>query len=305
MKYTILLKRTYIFLLFSIVSLISCEKDDHVRLEVSESIIIVRDTISIDSTEYDTIPINLTDTIYDIDCSLPNLLACYPFNGNANDESGNGIHGTVEGASLTEDRFGNPNSAYEFGIDSFIDIPNAQRLQTGFPFVISMWFNSNSFIDPIFNDQSTVLFTQVQNENLYEGIIINTFENRITISKRDGNGNAKPNYAITRVIPFDLETKTWYHLYISYINDDSLKTFIDGIEYTHQFIKGTGSDMKITSTDKPASFGSSRSILFDPTTGQGTNILKQRAFYGMIDDVKFFSESLTQEQVNELYNEGL
>jgi hypothetical protein len=42
------------------------------------------------------------------------LLASYPFNGNANDESGNGNDGTVSGATLTTDRFGNADSAYSF-----------------------------------------------------------------------------------------------------------------------------------------------------------------------------------------------
>ena len=42
------------------------------------------------------------------------LVAWYPFNGNANDESGNGHHGEVQGAVLTTDRFGNESSAYEF-----------------------------------------------------------------------------------------------------------------------------------------------------------------------------------------------
>jgi len=40
------------------------------------------------------------------------LVAHYPFNGNANDASGNGFDGTVNGAILTEDQFGNPDSAY-------------------------------------------------------------------------------------------------------------------------------------------------------------------------------------------------
>lgn len=55
-----------------------------------------------------------------------NLVAYYPFNGNANDESGNGNHGIVfGGANLTTDRFGNPNSAYSFdGIDDYILLPN-------------------------------------------------------------------------------------------------------------------------------------------------------------------------------------
>jgi hypothetical protein len=42
------------------------------------------------------------------------LKAYYPFNGNANDESGNGNHGIVYGARLTTDRFGNRRSAFEF-----------------------------------------------------------------------------------------------------------------------------------------------------------------------------------------------
>ena len=43
------------------------------------------------------------------------LVGWWPFNGNANDESGNGNDGTNNGATLTTDRFGNANSAYDFG----------------------------------------------------------------------------------------------------------------------------------------------------------------------------------------------
>jgi len=42
------------------------------------------------------------------------LVASYPFNGSAQDASGNGHDGTVSGAILTTDRFGNANSAYAF-----------------------------------------------------------------------------------------------------------------------------------------------------------------------------------------------
>jgi len=40
------------------------------------------------------------------------LVAYYPFNGNADDASGNGNNGTINGAVLTDDRFGNPNSQW-------------------------------------------------------------------------------------------------------------------------------------------------------------------------------------------------
>ncbi len=43
-----------------------------------------------------------------------NLVAYYPSNGNTNDESGNNINLTNSGATLVNDRFENPNSAYYF-----------------------------------------------------------------------------------------------------------------------------------------------------------------------------------------------
>ncbi len=52
------------------------------------------------------------------------LLAFYSFTGNANDESGNGYNGTINGASLTNDRFANPNSAIQFNPLNFIEVPN-------------------------------------------------------------------------------------------------------------------------------------------------------------------------------------
>jgi len=49
------------------------------------------------------------------------LVAYYPFNGNANDASGNGNNGTVYSATLTADRFGNVNNIYSLnGIDGYI-----------------------------------------------------------------------------------------------------------------------------------------------------------------------------------------
>jgi hypothetical protein len=39
------------------------------------------------------------------------LVGWWPFNGNANDESGNGNHGTPLNISFSTDRFGNINSA--------------------------------------------------------------------------------------------------------------------------------------------------------------------------------------------------
>lgn len=49
---------------------------------------------------------------------LNGLIGAWTFSGDATDQSGNGNDGTVYGATLTYDRCGNPNSAYNFAVIS-------------------------------------------------------------------------------------------------------------------------------------------------------------------------------------------
>lgn len=77
------------------------------------------------------------------------LVGWWPFNGNANDESGNGNNGTVNGATLTSDRNGVINSAYSFdGVNDKISSinPNLSNVYS-----ISFWYylNTNDFQYPI------------------------------------------------------------------------------------------------------------------------------------------------------------
>ncbi len=70
------------------------------------------------------------------------LVAWYPFNGNANDQSGNSLNGIVNGATLTSDRFGNQNSAYDFnGINDFIQVAHSTLINfdVNEEFTISLW----------------------------------------------------------------------------------------------------------------------------------------------------------------------
>lgn len=71
------------------------------------------------------------------------LMAYYPFNGNANDESGNGNHGVVNGASLTTDRFGNPGKAYRFNNPNHIVVNNSNLFSNEFS--VSYWFKIPSY----------------------------------------------------------------------------------------------------------------------------------------------------------------
>jgi hypothetical protein len=70
------------------------------------------------------------------------LVAYYPFNGNANDESGSGHHGTPVGPILVEDRRGMSDSAYYFdGIDDYIRVDHAEDLNfhSSDDFSITVW----------------------------------------------------------------------------------------------------------------------------------------------------------------------
>ena len=78
------------------------------------------------------------------------LVGWYPFNGNANDESGNGRNGTVNGATISSDRIGKLNSVYDFdGTDDYISVTNTPF--TNSPFTISAWINVRDMknINPI------------------------------------------------------------------------------------------------------------------------------------------------------------
>jgi hypothetical protein len=73
------------------------------------------------------------------------LVGWWPFNGNANDESGNGNNGTVNGPTLTADRNGNADKAYNFdGVDDYISNPT-----NGLPYgnsnrTISCWIRKEN-----------------------------------------------------------------------------------------------------------------------------------------------------------------
>lgn len=69
------------------------------------------------------------------------LVGWWPFNGNANDESGNGNNGTVNGATLTTDRFGNADLAYNFNGETIL-IPLTQQMVLMPVRTISLWFKS-------------------------------------------------------------------------------------------------------------------------------------------------------------------
>lgn len=74
------------------------------------------------------------------------LIAYYPFNGNANDESGKGNDGTITGATLTSDRYSVPDSAYSFdGTGDVLNTPVSINMENAFS--LAFWIKRTATTD--------------------------------------------------------------------------------------------------------------------------------------------------------------
>ncbi len=110
------------------------------------------------------------------------LMFFWPFNGNANDASGNGYNGSVNSGSLTTDRFGVPNAAYSFdasGSGQGIGISSISN--SGYKgATISFWMKTSATVNEI---------------KLYDGppgvVYLNMYSTGHVIGSFDGTGNGK------------------------------------------------------------------------------------------------------------------
>jgi hypothetical protein len=94
-----------------------------------------------DTSEKSSEPEKPTETKPSItpDSLKEGLVAYYPFNGNAKDESGNGHDGTVNGATLTVDRNGKPRQAFAFNGTGQHIIATGDWPQGKAPRTLSFW----------------------------------------------------------------------------------------------------------------------------------------------------------------------
>jgi hypothetical protein len=100
------------------------------------------------------------------------LTASFPFNGNANDESGNGNNGVVYGAALTADRFGNANSAYAFdGINDYMRIADSQSLNITGDLTISAWIRTGTTGRIVFSNMLETSPHDGYSLRIYEGCL--------------------------------------------------------------------------------------------------------------------------------------
>ncbi len=211
------------------------------------------------------------------------LVGWWPFNGNANDESGNGNNGTVNGATLTTDRFGNINSAYQFvGNDnntiSYI-IANSNNLPMGNSLrTISLWVTNDSYGIPggSGNDGHPLIAYGSPSTNSDNEILFFTSPSNVPFIKYAGFNNDLD-------IPFSYDLQKWYNIIATFDGTNAML-------YINDSLFGSGNFSSWNTTFD--------SIVF------GTQATKTNFHNGKIDDIRIYNRVLNQNEISSLFNES-
>ena len=215
-----------------------------------------------------------TGTLYNMDntnwvsgysCYPIELAAYYPFNGNANDESGNDNNGTVNGATLTTDRFGNTDSAYSFDGNDIITIPHSEVLNSENELSISVWVKPNIQQDAMILGKSN--YTSATNY-----LLRTKSSGFIQFEYKDfANSNSIP-----------LLAGTWNHIAAVSQDDNSKQIYINGVLASHTTANSPYGIVPNDLTIGYASYGSEH-------------------FNGSIDDLRIYKSALSESDILSLF----
>lgn len=203
----------------------------------------------------------------------------YTFAGSADDQSGNGNDGVINGATLTTDRFGSPDAAYSFSSNANITMP-VNTIRNSTTGSISLWFKTGSNGSLV--GQQNKAYSSTPNQHiglLYVGT----------------DGKLRGKY-------WDSYTQSALHTSSSVVNDDnwhhvviaskgsSQTLFLDGVEIStiNRSINHLSMSHNQLGVGYTTSWPSAQSGWFD--------------LNGSIDDVRYYNRALNAEDVEALYD---
>lgn len=206
--------------------------------------------------------------------SVDRLIMDLPFNGNAQDISGNNNHGVVYNATLTDDRFGNPNNAYDFqsANQSRIEIPyspSMDSITTTTGYTISGWFKAHTW-----ETGGTPLLALFERHNI------------ITDGGSDFIVFPFGLYTLDNLASYNFQLEQWYQIAVALnVQEDSIRYYVDGVNvFTVGYIIPVD-----TSNHGPYSIGTS-------LTGS------DEYSNGVIDDIKIYARALSTNEINVITN---
>ena len=213
------------------------------------------------------------------------LQAYYPFNGNANDESSYGRNGIVYGATLTQDRMGNPNKAYSFnGSSSYIQVPYSANLLPGTgSYSFSGWFNLTSA--PA--GKATYLFCIDDGDSDYSGVqaLYDQPNQRLMLHYHYDN-----NWSHSTILISNYSLGSWHHV---------LSTFDKTNLVCKLYIDGNLVDTKTLDNNNITA----RTDLF---FGKRSFYAPSDAYFqGSQDDIRIYNRVLNSSEIQALFQESV
>jgi len=212
----------------------------------------------------------------EVSAEASSLIAYYPFNGDANDYSGNDHHGTVYGATLTDDKDGTTDSAYYFdGIDNYIDIGDWEN---GGPMSFTFWARWDAF---------------------------NTWSRIIDI----GNGTRNDDIMVAN------ESNTSdlsFYVHRSDLDDFKIMSIPEITQSQWDFFTATVNSDGVMKLYKNATFLSEITDGYTPNyvlrieQYLGKSLYSgDQYFNGAIDELRIFDKSLIQQEITDIYEAGV
>ncbi len=199
------------------------------------------------------------------------LVTYYPFNGNANDMSGNGNNGILgPGIGFGTDRFGNPNSALFFTNGIGGEMTTTIKQPASNVFTIAMWFNLPT--DYTYN-ADLIAMTDTQSgghtefdKALLVGPVGSSTTNNLSFYLFPG----QPVFLPT---PNNVADGQWHHV-VATLSSQGMMLYLDGS------LVATNSN----------------------TASQGfAGYWRSSAGQGFVDDIRIYNRSLSSNEVAQLY----
>lgn len=205
------------------------------------------------------------------------LVAYFPFNGNTNDESGNGNNGVVDGATLAADKYGNSQGCYYFGDYNKIHIPHSPNLAPN-QGAVSLWVKANSWTT---SDHLADLVGKDDNPS-----------GRQWVLQIHGTGGDFPDGAVRAGVftesglgygdsTVTLPTATWVHL-VQVWNGTNVRVYFNGAKIIESSASGN-----MAAGTGPVSIGGNTGSSLD----------------GWIDNVRIYNRALSVQEIKLIYGQ--
>jgi hypothetical protein len=187
----------------------------------------------------------------------------------------------VNGATLTNDRFGNANMAYSFdGSTNYIEVPSTSGVSFSTAYSISAWFSADIWSFPAPIDQHAIV-SKIADGDWYGGYEIRTGGAGFIMH----SGNIGSNFDIGAG---GYSAMTWHHVVVTF-NGSIVKSYING-----QQVDSAIRSVTIQTSSIPLRFGR-----------RGGAGIYNNWFDGNIDDIAIWNRALTQCEIQDLYHAQL